>query len=339
MKKSIIALAVAASVAGYAQADTTLYGSVRLSVEAYQTSYQDDGVDDYNNTDVKNNSSRFGIKGHEDLGNGLSAFYTYEFGINADKGSITDKDTNRLSFVGLKHDKWGAIALGAQWSPYYNTVGYNDIFNGSFSYDETYYLGKFRLSDVLAYVSPTWGGVQAQVGVVFNGEKDNTHDDAGSDAGADAVNASVNWSQGGWFVGGTYLWAKEGYAADSSAGSVDLYGATVGYENDYFRLGLVGEFLNTDEGDEDPYSVNIAGEYYLTDADTLRAGVGMLDGDQDGDDDDNSYIYMVGYQHDFSKRTRVWAEYAYLDAGDNFSDDDGQLDDRNMISLGIRTDF
>lgn len=339
MKKSIIALAVAASVAGYAQADTTLYGSVRLSVEANQTSYQTDGVDDYKNTDVKNNSSRFGIKGHEDLGNGLSAFYTYEFGVAADKGSIQTGDTRRLSYVGLKHDSWGAIALGAQWSPYYNTVGYNDIFNGSFSYDETYYLGKFRLTDTVAYVSPTWAGVQAQVGLVFNGEEDSTNTGTGSDAGVDAVNTSVNWTHGGWFAGATYLWAKEGYAADASFGSVDLYGAVVGYENDTFRLGLVGEFMNTDTGDQDPYSVNIAGEYYLTDADTLRAGVGMLDMDQDGPDDDNSYIYLVGYQHDFSKRTRVWAEYAYLDAGDNFVDNQGQLDDKNMISLGIRTDF
>lgn len=331
MKKSIIALAVAASVAGYAQADTTLYGSVRLSVEASQTSYQDSGVDDYKNTDVHNNSSRFGIKGHEDLGNGLSAFYTYEFGVNADKGSIGTGTTQRLSYVGLKSDSLGAISLGAQWSPYYNTVGYNDIFNGSFSYHESYYLGKFRLSDVVAYTTPNWGGIQGQAAVVFNGEDDS------SEAGADAVNVNINYSNNGIFAGFTYLWAKEGYAADASYGSVDLYGVAGGYENDYFRIGVVGEFLNSDEGDADPWSVNIAGEYYLTDADTLRAGVGMLNSDVD--DADDSYIYMVGYQHDFSKRTRVWAEYAYLDAGDNFSDDNGTLDDKNMISLGIRTDF
>lgn len=326
MKKSIIALAVAASVAGYAQADTTLYGSVRLSVEAYQISYQDSGVDDTKNTDVANNSSRFGIKGHEDLGDGLSAFYTYEFGVNGDKGSIRTEDTQRLSYVGLKGDSWGAVALGAQWSPYYNTVGYNDIFNGNFSYDNTYYLGPFRLSDVLSYTSPNWGGFQAQAAFIFDG------DNAASESGADALNVGFNYSNNGLFAGLTYLWTKDS--------SIDQYGLAVGYENDIFRIGVVAETLDidSDTSDADPFEVNIAGEYYLTDSDTLRAGIGMLD--TDVDDTDESFQYMIGYQHDFSKRTRVWAEYAYLDAGDNFVGSDDQLvDDRNMISIGIRTDF
>lgn len=125
---------------GLIKADTTLYGSIRLSVNYIEDKYHGD-IDKSKTTDVHNKASRFGIKGHEDLGNGLTAFYTYEFGVAADKGSIQSGDTKRLSYVGLKHDNWGAITLGAQWSPYYNVVGKNDIFNADFSYDKYTYLG------------------------------------------------------------------------------------------------------------------------------------------------------------------------------------------------------
>ena len=40
--------------------------------------------------------------------------------------------------------------------------------------------------------------------------------------------------------------------------------------------------------------------------------------------------YVLGLQHNFSKRTRLWAEYTYVDA---------DTDNENAVSLGIRHDF
>lgn len=322
------------AVAGFAQADTTLYGSLRLSVAYVEDKYHGD-IDKYKNTDVHNDSSRFGIKGHEDLGDGLSAFYTYEFGVNADKASITDKDANRLSFVGLKHDKWGAVAIGAQWSPYYNLLSANDIFNADFSYDEYTYLGPFRLTDVVSYASPNWGGFETQMAVIFNGESDNTHDNAGSDAGIDAANIGLSYKTSGWLFGFSYVWGKEGYLDEAAQGSYDLYGAVIGYSNERFELALVGESVNYDDNDNNPYEFNLAGTYHLTEDDKLRALIGMVDNDVDSEEDDKSYRYALGYEHNFSKRTRVWAEYSYLDAGDQFN----ELKSQNWIDFGIRSDF
>jgi predicted porin len=81
MKKSTLALAVAAALAtSAAVADTTLYGSARVSID-----YED--IDNGTSTwDVRNNSSRLGVRGEEDLGGGLSAIYQYEFGVDMTEG-------------------------------------------------------------------------------------------------------------------------------------------------------------------------------------------------------------------------------------------------------------
>ena len=72
MKKSTLALAVAAALTGFgslAYADTTLYGSARVSVD-----YNDPDSNNFDHTspdaswDVYNNASRLGVRGEEDLG-------------------------------------------------------------------------------------------------------------------------------------------------------------------------------------------------------------------------------------------------------------------------------
>ncbi len=334
MKKSIIALAILASVAGTAQADTTLYGSVRVSVE-----YNDNGVVD--STDVTNNSSRWGIKGHEDLGNGLSAIYKYEFGVDADKGTTTSKDgegqrrgPNRLSYVGLQGG-FGTVALGAQWSPYYNVAGYNDIFNGSFSYSRTY-LGTFRLADVVSYTTPDMGGFKAQVALVADGA---VVPGAGPDDHLDAYNIGLSYANNGIFAGATYL-STNGLEDDAS-----LVAVAGGYSNDMFRVGLVAEqsdnyVSKVGSSDlrvgENALNVSLAGSVNISESDKILAAVEMLDRDivlANGEDADEAMHYAIGYQHNFSKRTRVWAEYSYFDTGVEDSNED------QTISVGLRTDF
>ena len=93
MKKSALALAVAAALTGFgsaAYADTTLYGSARVSVDYddFDTTYRSDIngaplfnpvtgryevlVQGLNAWDVFNNTSRLGVRGEEDLGGGLA---------------------------------------------------------------------------------------------------------------------------------------------------------------------------------------------------------------------------------------------------------------------------
>jgi len=130
MKKSLIALAVlAASGAAMAQSSVTLYGVADAFV----------GSKDYNTvtavsatgvvTTAKTrqtvidtnglNSSRWGLKGSEDLGGGLKALFVLESGLNIDTGAATGGTTlfNRQAFVGL-NSGFGTVALGRQYSAY-----------------------------------------------------------------------------------------------------------------------------------------------------------------------------------------------------------------------------
>ncbi|TVR57684.1 MAG: porin, partial [Candidatus Competibacteraceae bacterium] len=156
MKKSTLALAVAAALAtSVAVADTTLYGSARVSID-YES--LDNGPDTW---DVRNNSSRLGVRGSEDLGGGLSAIYQFEWGVDLTEGT-SGFESNRPKWVGLKGDNWGSVTLGTQWTSYYNVAGVADIFNSNRSFaTNTGYLGAFagqRMDNTIIYMSPNFSG-------------------------------------------------------------------------------------------------------------------------------------------------------------------------------------
>jgi len=74
-------------------------------------------------------TNRIGVRGSEDLGGGMSAFFTYEAKMDIDGGSGTATtgdsglfSTTRQAFVGLKKNGVGQFALGTQ-----NTVIYDAV--------------------------------------------------------------------------------------------------------------------------------------------------------------------------------------------------------------------
>ena len=96
MKKTLAALAVLGAFAGSAfAADVTLYGIVDLGFNYVRT---DDGVHDATNDFTMdsgtNSGSRFGLKGEEDLGNGVKVGFVLENGFKADDGTLDNG--NRL---------------------------------------------------------------------------------------------------------------------------------------------------------------------------------------------------------------------------------------------------
>ncbi|KAG1161867.1 hypothetical protein G6F35_019101 [Rhizopus arrhizus] len=62
------------------------------------------------------NGSRFGLRGTEDLGDGLSAVFTLESGFTANNGNRSQGDRlfGRQATVGLSSDQWGLLELGRQ---------------------------------------------------------------------------------------------------------------------------------------------------------------------------------------------------------------------------------
>ena len=124
MKKSLLALAVLGAFAGVAsaQSSVTLFGIVDLNAQyvkndgaARRVSLSQDGL----------NSSRFGVRGTEDLGGGLKAGFWLEGALSADTGNAAGKFWGRRSVVQLIGG-FGEVRLGRDYTP---TFWNNTIFD------------------------------------------------------------------------------------------------------------------------------------------------------------------------------------------------------------------
>lgn len=361
MNKSIIALAVAGALAASAaaQAETTLYGSARIGV----TYTQPHGPGpDKSSWDVANEASRIGVKGSEDLGGGLKVIYQYEFGVNIDGGtndfasttavdkdgkSATGKDgsplNRRLSSVGLTGG-FGTVVLGRVWSAPYLYVGsLTDVFNSSSSGQATVMgwdrlnstvgtgtantgssVGGDRVSDVVAYITPTFSGFSGAGAIVMNGNGTNSGDNRED---IDAYDIAGGYTLGGLSIGASYRDFK----------ALDYTQWTVGAAYKFpFGLRFAGTYSDRDvdgKNTPDPSVWDLVAEYNFG-ANTVRAGYASYDHDMKNVSDVDAW--RVGYQYDLSKRTRLWVEY--LDES-NIGNVAKAQTDRNFLSIGMRHDF
>lgn len=191
MKKTLAALAVLGAFAGSAAAaDVTLYGVID-----YGMNYQHvDG--DASNTDAddsftmksgQNSGSRFGLKGEEDLGNGVKVGFVLENGFDADDGTFDSNGDDRIfgreaqlyvqgSFGKLGFGRAGqfASALGS-----YGLLGQTSPFSsgwGSFTGQKfVQAAGHTRFDNMVTYQTPSFAGFQISAQYSF-GNSDESDD-------------------------------------------------------------------------------------------------------------------------------------------------------------------
>ncbi|MEI2783378.1 MAG: porin [Candidatus Competibacter sp.] len=367
-----LAVAAALTAPLAAQADTILYGSARVSVD-YNDEGSTDPFDNDNGVwDVTNNSSRLGVLGSEDLGGGLSAIYQYEFGVDVTDGgnlesnrpkyvglkggfgqiSLGTQETPYYHVAGIidifnTDRSLGSTAfLGGSFNGFKLNPGNDrDLADGSL----------FRLENSLYYTTPDFNGFSAEAMLVMNGA---SNDSQGYSDSVDLWNLTAKYSNGPFFAGISYLQldgddnVSLGELADGTNLSIDLdlnqWIVGLGYTGGPFSVGLIYEQGTINEfgllgtarfdgvrllGNNDANNWYLTGEYRFGN-NTIRAAYGQLDTGLDipGFDEtiDN---YLVGYQYDFSKRTRIWVEYIGRSA-------EGVLyEDANAVSIGTRVDF
>ncbi len=330
MNKKLITLAVAAAMVAplAAAAETTLYGRLDTAL-----TLADDDTDDA--WDVATATTRIGVKGSEDLGNGLKAIFQAEWAFSSSEGGSygtgDDAYRNRLAYAGLSGG-FGTVAIGRQWTPYYGAVDKTDIFNNpsSVASANANYLGPFRTGDALSYASPNFSGFQGKLAVVADRSTG-----LGDSDGIDAYNPSLHYENGPINVGVSYI----GY--DDDLGMKDQWGIAGAYNFGMFKV--IAQYEDQDESedvvtgadnDDGADAWTIAAEAYFGN-NTVRALYGVVDYDS-GNSADEMDVWALGFQHNFSKRTRVYAEYTSNEI-DNHS---GTSDvDKDMLSLGLRHDF
>ncbi|KAB0633117.1 hypothetical protein WT67_16665 [Burkholderia stagnalis] len=176
MKKPLLAVAAFGAFSGiaHAQGSVTLYGII------------DEGLSYTNNIgkmDANGNvtrahlfamqsgalqASRWGLKGNEDLGGGLSAIFQLENGFNASNGALGQggRMFGRQAYVGLSSANAGTVTLGRQYDSvvdYLRPMTADGNWGGSFfshPFDNDNTNNSFRINNAIKYTSANYGGFQ-----------------------------------------------------------------------------------------------------------------------------------------------------------------------------------
>ncbi|MDX6008737.1 porin [Cupriavidus necator] len=130
MKRSMVALAVLAAFSGtaMAQAGLTLYGVADINVEYVNHVGKVPSAANQFNPGPANDAwrinsggvagSRWGLRGEEDLGNGLKSVFVLESGFNLDNGTLamSGRLFDRQAFVGVQSASYGRLTFGRQYT-------------------------------------------------------------------------------------------------------------------------------------------------------------------------------------------------------------------------------
>lgn len=163
MHRTLIAAALlAATPAAFAQSQVSVFGIADAGISREQ------GGTAGSVTRISSgivSASRFGFRGSEDLGQGLSALFHLETGVRIDTGEPDSATVlfNRQAFVGLRSTQWGTVTLGRQYTPYYNALSQvGDPFAAGYagSSKNLFATGgsNTRTNNTLAWVSPKSNG-------------------------------------------------------------------------------------------------------------------------------------------------------------------------------------
>jgi len=318
MNKKLLALAVAAALPmSAAQAGVTIYGKIHGSIDYIDADSASDET-----WDVTSRWTRLGFKGSEDLGDGLKLIWKLESGIditNHDNGGGSLSGRNR--YIGLAGG-WGTFLYGNHDTPLKMSTGKLDLFGDELAdYNATAGFTDRRASDAIAYVSPAFGGLTLAGAIIPDGDYDADGDLAGGYSLA-----------GMWTIGSLYLAGAYEDISDLKDGDTDEIwrvgaGWTIG---DFF---LAGVYENEDTGtDVDKYQVSASYKFGNNKIKGMWA-----DNDFDSDDDfDDGTSWALGWDHNFSKRSKIYIQYADSDHGLTLTNASGE---QSGFSMGMVHSF
>ena len=180
-KKSLLAVAVLGTAAGFAcAADVTLYGVADAGLLYTNTKHTETGKatvkgHEFGLESGVSSGSRFGLKGTEDLGNGLKVGFKLENGFNTDDGTLGNDGRlfGREASLTVSGD-FGALSMGRMGGVGSGAGTYNlftataDAFDGG----NNKIMGLVttsRYDNMLTYQTPKFAGIQGTFQYSFKG--------------------------------------------------------------------------------------------------------------------------------------------------------------------------
>jgi predicted porin len=379
MKKTWVALAVAGAFfagAAQAQSSVTLYGILdvnymwqeaptnmgttaapRIQQESYSAingGYQ--------------SGNRWGLRGSEDLGGGMSAIFTLESGFNIDTGTMGQGSASassgrlfgRQAWAGISTN-FGAVVAG-RLATFSSGTGSFDMWGrvdpfltgfGLASLGSTFISSNaLRVDNAIAYQSPKFAGFQAGLGYTTRVDGAEV---APSDANTSAFISAINWEMGPFFVSVTYDVANGATPVGGSSapdqkhlqiggtfdlGPVRFHAAYADQSN----IGAVpnayggsGAFVTLPAGFDYDNSAWMLGLTWKLGAFTLMGSYQASNADGrtiNGVNFEPDYnVYGIGATYNLSRRTNLYAGYASRDANGTLA---GNSFNYKQLALGMR---
>lgn len=215
MKKTLLAVAVAAALPAAAFAQVTLYGVADIAVSKVT-----DGKTQMSaNGGGNNGNSRLGVKGTEDLGGGLKASFNYEMAVNPETGATDSATYQRAAWLQLDGG-FGSLRMGRSLSPSFYGVAAWEL-TGTANYSSQYNTfgaagGSSRNNSAWAYTTPNFSGFTATLGYVAEG-----------DAGASKIDMNAIYRGGPLVVGLSYNKVDDSGSAGWGLGAQYKFGMGV----------------------------------------------------------------------------------------------------------------
>jgi predicted porin len=221
LKRTVVtaALSLAGPVA-HAQSSVTLYGLIDAGVtyaNHVATSSGHGSLVRY--ADGVAQGSRWGIRGKEDLGDGLSAIFTLESGFNSGDGTISQGGAlfGRQAWVGLNKNGVGSLTLGRQYSLsrdiLHNYTMAHETPAGNYAYhiNDLDQLTSSRINNAVKFSSANFNGLtfgvlygfSNQAGA-FAGSPTTTTGTTTTQGSSRTFSAGVNYAPGPFAIGAAY---------------------------------------------------------------------------------------------------------------------------------------
>lgn len=286
----------------------TLYGRIYVTAESVEAKGGANPLP--RRSRITDQSSYLGVRGTEDLGGGLSAFFQLETGFRADSSTTTFATRN--SAVGLS-GAWGSISMGRWDTPFKTTQvstidPWTDLQLGDIT-GAAARQGDFsvRAQNMVMYVSPNLAGFTIRA--MYGANEGRT-----ATVNPSLQSASITWARGDASISYAYEKHNDSIEQTTTAGiDEEGHGISGAYRIGPVKLtGQYGEYERTNATKQKSYQAGI--QYYLGKHQFIATYSASKDGGaRSAAVQPECDLAAVGYRYNFTRRTFFIASYAKVD--------------------------
>ena len=379
MKKTLAAVAVLGAFAGSAlAADVQLYGLIDTGLQYLHSDIDManmDATDRFSMESGMASGSRFGFKGTEDLGNGLTVGFVLENGFTSDDGNEKGVFFDRESSLFLQGG-FGKVAFGhmgsinngtSSWAKYGMISAFGTSWGDYAAQAGTWAMGAGLWDNMISYQTPTFAGftVYAQYAMGNAGAR-KVENESSSDRyyalGATYANGPLNL----YFAVDSINYASATISEQGVTTVTDMDDSLTVTLGGNFDFEVVKLFAGAQYFDEiqlskmkgavqlkntgfaakmEGWSLGVSASIPAAGG-TVLVGAAYLDAEAAGsvtgeakDDELNRWIVSAGYDYPFSKRTDVYGVVTYNQDQMDYSTANDRDPSVYGVMVGLRHKF